>query len=101
MPDTSRDTGPGELTEEHKGRINRRDTDQDRTLTAMQQLEAALATAAPRREQAGTTRSAGRLPCSAKRPGTRPTTGPARQPPLRHRPLAGATPAASPDSRLA
>jgi hypothetical protein len=52
MPDTSRDRGPGELAEGLQGRIKRRDTDQDRTLTAMQQLEAALATAAPRREQA-------------------------------------------------
>jgi hypothetical protein len=52
MPDTSRDRGLGELTEEQQGRIKRRDSDQDRTLSAMRELEAALATAAPRREQA-------------------------------------------------
>ncbi|HEX6933822.1 MAG TPA: hypothetical protein VF162_16885 [Streptosporangiaceae bacterium] len=51
MPDMS-DRGPDEPGEEQQARITRRDTDQDRTLIAMQQLEAALAAAAPRREQA-------------------------------------------------
>jgi hypothetical protein len=52
MPDDINSQDPGEATEEQRARIRRRDTDQDRTLLAMQHLEAALAAAAPRREQA-------------------------------------------------
>jgi hypothetical protein len=52
MPDNSRQPPPDALTEEQQGRIKQRGADQDRTLLAMQQLEAALASAAPRREQA-------------------------------------------------
>lgn len=40
------------LTEPRRGMADRRHADQDRTLVAMQQLEAALAAAAPRREPA-------------------------------------------------
>jgi hypothetical protein len=43
---------PHELTEEQRSRVKQRAADQDRTLVAMQQLEAALGAAAPRREQA-------------------------------------------------
>jgi hypothetical protein len=52
MPDDSQQPRPGPLTEEQQGRIKRRAADQDRTLLAMQQLEAALGAAAPHREQA-------------------------------------------------
>jgi len=41
-----------QLSEAHLERTERRQADQDRTLLAMQQLEAALGAAAPRREQA-------------------------------------------------
>ena len=41
------DAGPG-----FRARAQQRQSDQDRTLLAMQQLEAALASAAPRREHA-------------------------------------------------
>jgi len=50
---TSADQGPGHgLTDAQRHRAERRHADQDRTLLAMQQLEAALGAAAPRREQA-------------------------------------------------
>ena len=52
MPDNSHKPAPDALTEEQQGRIKQRGADQDRTLLAMQQLEAALGAAAPRREQA-------------------------------------------------
>ena len=56
MAGKSQEPGPAalteELTEEQRGRVKQRDTDQDRTLVAMQQLEAALGAAAPGREQA-------------------------------------------------
>lgn len=52
MPDKNQEQRPDALTEEQRDRIKRRDTDQDRTLLAMQELEAALGAAAPRREQA-------------------------------------------------
>jgi hypothetical protein len=52
MPDKSQQPRPDTLTEEQQGRIKQRGADQDRTLLAMQQLEAALAAAAPHREQA-------------------------------------------------
>lgn len=51
MPDTD-DRDPDQLAEDQPARVSLRDTDQDRTLLAMQQLEAALGAAAPRREQA-------------------------------------------------
>jgi hypothetical protein len=44
--------GPDALSEAQRGRVKQRVADQDRTLLAMQQLEAALGTAASRREQA-------------------------------------------------
>ena len=43
---------PSPLSPEQHRRIEQRQADQDRTLVAMQQLETALGTAAPRREQA-------------------------------------------------
>jgi hypothetical protein len=49
MPDNSQQPRPDTLTEEQQGRIKQRGADQDRTLLAMQQLEAALAAAAPHR----------------------------------------------------
>jgi type I site-specific restriction endonuclease len=52
VPDNSHEPRPDALSEEQQGRIKRRATDQDRTLLAMQRLEAALGTAAPHREQA-------------------------------------------------
>jgi hypothetical protein len=52
MPEHMHDRRRHDLPEEQQARIKVRDTDQDRTLLAMQQLEAALAAAAPRREQA-------------------------------------------------
>src|ERR1700756_1563587 len=52
MPDKSHEQGPEAPAAEQQGRINRRDADQDRTLLAMQELEAALGAAAPRREEA-------------------------------------------------
>ena len=52
MPDTSHQPHPDTMTEGHQGRVKRRAADQDRTLLAMQQLEAALGAAAPHREQA-------------------------------------------------
>jgi hypothetical protein len=52
MPDKSYEQDPEALTEEQQGRIKRRDADQDRTLLAMQELEASLGAAAPRREEA-------------------------------------------------
>jgi hypothetical protein len=52
MPDNSHEPRPDTLTEEQRGRIKRRGADQDRTLLAMQQLEAALGAAAPHREKA-------------------------------------------------
>jgi hypothetical protein len=52
MPDNSQQPRPDALTEEQQGRIKQRGADQDRTLLAMQQLEAALGAAAPHREQA-------------------------------------------------
>ena len=47
-----REPGPAALTREQRHRIGQRSADQDRTLLAMQQLEAALGAAAPRREHA-------------------------------------------------
>jgi hypothetical protein len=44
--------GPDTLTQAQQRRAGQRAVDQDRTLAAMHQLEAALAAAAPRREQA-------------------------------------------------
>lgn len=52
MPDTSHKSDPDTMTEEQQGRIKQRNADQDRTMLAMQQLEAALAAAAPHREHA-------------------------------------------------
>jgi hypothetical protein len=52
MLDKSHEQGPEALTGEQQGRIKRRDANQDRTLLAMQELEAALGAAAPRREEA-------------------------------------------------
>jgi hypothetical protein len=52
VPDNSQQPRPDALSEEQQGRIKQRGADQDRTLLAMQQLEAALASAAPHREQA-------------------------------------------------
>src|ERR1700745_398253 len=52
MPGNSQEPGCGELTEQQQGRFTQRAGDQDRTLLAMQKLEAALGSAAPRREQA-------------------------------------------------
>jgi hypothetical protein len=52
MPDNSHEPRPDTLTEEQQGRVKRRAADQDRTLLAMQQLEAALGAAAPHREHA-------------------------------------------------
>jgi hypothetical protein len=50
-PET-REPRPGALTGARRRRAEERQADQDRTLVAMQQLEAALGAAAPRREQA-------------------------------------------------
>jgi hypothetical protein len=44
--------GPDALTEAQQRRVDQRTADQDRTLLAMHELEAALSAAAPRREQA-------------------------------------------------
>jgi hypothetical protein len=52
MPAKSQDPGPDALTQAPQPRTDRRAADQDRTLAAMHQLEAALGAAAPRREQA-------------------------------------------------
>lgn len=46
------DPGPRTGSGAHQRRVKQRHTDQHRTLTAMQQLETALGTAAPHREQA-------------------------------------------------
>src|SRR5690349_14166344 len=47
-----KEPGPDTLTHARQRRADQRAVDQDRTLAAMHQLEAALAAAAPRREQA-------------------------------------------------
>jgi hypothetical protein len=52
MAGKSQEPDPGAQTEDQRGRVKQRDADQDRTLAAMRQLEAALGAAAPRREQA-------------------------------------------------
>ncbi|MBO0817425.1 MAG: hypothetical protein J2P30_20040 [Actinobacteria bacterium] len=52
MPTEHQEQGPGALTEAQQRRVGERTADQDRTLAAMHQLEAALGAAAPRREQA-------------------------------------------------
>jgi hypothetical protein len=52
MPAEGTDPGPGTLTPTQQRRVDERTADQDLTLAAMHQLEAALGTAAPRREQA-------------------------------------------------
>jgi hypothetical protein len=52
MTASERHRDQDQLTEAHLQRTERRQADQDRTLLAMQQLEAALGAAAPRREQA-------------------------------------------------
>lgn len=51
-PAKGQEPGPGTLTQTQQRRAGQRAVDQDRTLAAMHQLEAALGTAAPRREQA-------------------------------------------------
>ena len=48
----AREPGQGELTPAERSQMEQRQADQDRTLLATRQLEAALAAAAPRREQA-------------------------------------------------
>src|SRR5690348_10100650 len=52
MPAEGKKPGPGTLTQARQRQAGQRAVDQDRTLAAMHQLEAALAAAAPRREQA-------------------------------------------------
>jgi hypothetical protein len=54
MTATPAEPGPvlGGATEDHRRRVEERHADQDRTLAAMQQLEAALGAAAPHRELA-------------------------------------------------
>jgi hypothetical protein len=54
MTATPAEPGPGHdaLAEANRHQAERRHTDQDRTLAAMQQLEAALGAAAPHRQQA-------------------------------------------------
>jgi hypothetical protein len=52
MSSEGQEPGQGELTPAQHRQMERRQADQDRTLLAMQQLEEALGTAAPRREQA-------------------------------------------------
>lgn len=52
MSAESQEPGPDSLTREQRHRVEQRSADQDRTLLAMQQLEAALGAAAPRREHA-------------------------------------------------
>jgi hypothetical protein len=47
-----KEPGQDALTQAQQRRVGERTVDQDRTLAAMQQLEAALGAAAPRREQA-------------------------------------------------
>jgi hypothetical protein len=52
MPAGGQEPRPDALTQAQQQRAERRAVDQDRTLAAMQQLEAALGAAAPHREQA-------------------------------------------------
>jgi hypothetical protein len=52
MASDGQEPGQGELTPAQRSQMEQRQADQDRTLLAMRQLEAALAAAAPRREQA-------------------------------------------------
>jgi len=52
MPAEGKDLGTGRVTQAQQRRVDDRTVDQDRTLAAMHQLEAALGAAAPRREQA-------------------------------------------------
>jgi hypothetical protein len=52
MPAKGQEPGPEALTEAQQRRADQRTADQDRTLLAMHQLEAALGAAAPHREQA-------------------------------------------------
>jgi hypothetical protein len=52
MPAEGKDLGLDRLTQAQQHRVHDRTADQDRTLAAMHQLEAALGAAAPRREQA-------------------------------------------------
>ena len=52
MASDGQEPGQGELTLAQRSQMEQRQADQDRTLLAMRQLEAALAAAAPRREQA-------------------------------------------------
>jgi len=51
-PARGQEPGPGAPTQARRRRAGQRAVDQDRTLLAMHQLEAALGAAAPRREQA-------------------------------------------------
>ena len=50
MNEPPRDQGPAEFTGAHRAGLDARRLDQDRTLTAMHRLEAALSSAAPGRE---------------------------------------------------
>ncbi|HYZ55339.1 MAG TPA: hypothetical protein VE733_17810 [Streptosporangiaceae bacterium] len=52
MSSNGQEPGQGELTPAQHRQMEQRQSDQDRTLLAMQQLEAALGAAAPRRERA-------------------------------------------------
>ena len=52
MSSEGQEPGRGELTPAQHRQVEQRQADQDRTLLAMRQLEAALGAAAPRREQA-------------------------------------------------
>lgn len=52
MPAKGMNPGKGVLPQAQQRRLDERTADQDRTLAAMHQLEAALGAAAPRREQA-------------------------------------------------
>ena len=52
MPAEGKDPGPDALTQAQQRRADQRAVDQDRTLAAMHQLEAALGAAAPAREEA-------------------------------------------------
>jgi hypothetical protein len=78
MADDIDSQDPGEATEEQRARIRRRDTDRDRTLLAMQHLEAALAAAAPARSRPGATRYGAPSRFSAKPRAKKPTTPPSQ-----------------------
>ena len=61
QPPRDRERGPDELTAAHRARLDARQVDQDRTLTAVHQLEAALSSAATGREPTWRTDVAGAL----------------------------------------